>query len=60
LFVTKVSRKAKAWAAMSVSNPRLFAMRAGSQFAASPDGQRFLSNTALEGASASPITIVLN
>ena len=38
----------------------LFAMRAGSQFAASPDGQRFLINTALEDASTPPITVVLN
>ena len=34
--------------------------RRGSQYTASPDGQRFLSNTPLEEASTPPITVVLN
>jgi serine/threonine protein kinase len=38
----------------------LFAMRPGSEFAASPDGQRFLINTVPEDAATPPITVVLN
>lgn len=37
----------------------LFTTRPGSEFAASPDGQRFLVNTAVED-STSPITIIFN
>ena len=32
----------------------------GQQYFVSPDGQRFLMNTLLEGAPASPITLILN
>ena len=38
----------------------LFAMRPGSEFAATPDGQRFLINTLLEDAATPPITVILN
>jgi Tol biopolymer transport system component len=38
----------------------LFATRPGSEFAASPDGQRFLINTSLEDAAIPPITVLLN
>jgi eukaryotic-like serine/threonine-protein kinase len=38
----------------------LFTMRQGSQYAAPPDGQRFLINTPLENTATPPITVVLN
>jgi len=38
----------------------LFATRPGSEFEASPDGQRFLINTLPEGAATPPITLILN
>jgi Tol biopolymer transport system component len=38
----------------------LFTTRPASEFAASPDGQRFLINTPLEDAATPPITVVLN
>jgi Tol biopolymer transport system component len=38
----------------------LFQTRPGSEFAASPDGQRFLVNTLPEDAATPPITVILN
>jgi len=38
----------------------LFTMRPGSQYAAAPDGQRFLINMPLEDAATPPITVVMN
>ena len=47
--------------AVAVGTPvALFTTRTGSSFAASPDGQRFLVNTALEDAVTAPITVILN
>jgi serine/threonine protein kinase/Tol biopolymer transport system component len=53
--VTLTSGSIKAGAPAS-----LFALRPGSQYAPSRDGQQFLVNTPLEDASIPPITIVLN
>ena len=38
----------------------LFPVRPGTFYAATPDGQRFLINTPVDEATASPITVVLN
>jgi len=48
-------------AAVDAGNPVvLFPLRPGATYAATPDGQRFLINTPVDEATASPITVVLN
>ncbi len=48
-------------AAVEAGTPgALFSVRPGSEYATSPDGQRFLINMPLEATATAPITVILN